>query len=350
MRVALIIPSLKKFGPIVFTDYLVKSLLDKVDYVEVFYLSSHSPGEHVVDFNCKVTKLSFFTKYDFSDFDIIHSTMLLPDLYVVIHKLYKNHSCVSSMHNYIDVDLKMLYSFLKYIAMTKLWYFSLKHFENIIVSSESMLEYYSKRLPMASNIKVINYGIPSPCISDGSVSECDLLSRLKEKYTILGTCGLLIKRKGFHQLVELLRINSEIAIIVIGSGPELQYLTNLALKANVSDRFILLGFKLNYLDYYKYFDVFVMSSYSEGFGIAMLEALSLCKPLVCSRLGIYESIFSPSDVGFFEPDDIESLAYAVDCVIKDLNRYSNSSFDIFSRNFTLDAMGRNHLAFYCSSI
>lgn len=38
------------------------------------------------------------------------------------------------------------------------------------------------------------------------------------------------------------------------------------------DRFILLGFKDNSIDYYKYFDIYAMTSYSEGFGLAMLES------------------------------------------------------------------------------
>jgi glycosyltransferase involved in cell wall biosynthesis len=348
MKIALIIPSLKKFGPIVFTDYLVRSLISKVDYIEVFYFSPHNQDDILVDFQCKVTQLNFFEKFDFKSFDIIHSTMFLPDLYVFIHGLNKKNYCVSSMHNYIDIDLKMLHPFYKYYPIVKLWYLSLNKFHNFVVSSESMLNYYSEKLPSTANIKLINYGIPKAIISKDEVDEFEFLEKIKRTYTIVGSCGLLIKRKGFHQLVELLTFNSEIAVVIIGSGPELQSLNSLAIKLGVADRFHLLGFKSNYLDYYKYFDLFAMCSYSEGFGLAMLEALSLKIPLVCSDLEIYNNIFSSDEVCLFEPDNMDSLVNSIEMVISNISRFSESSYLLYSNFFTLDVMGNNHRDFYIS--
>ncbi|MDT3275665.1 glycosyltransferase family 4 protein [Shewanella sp. SP2S2-4] len=348
MKIALIIPSLKKFGPIVFTDYLVQSLINKIDSVEVFYFSSHNEDDVLVDFQCKVTKLSFFKKYDFKCFDIIHSTMFLPDFYVFIHGLNKSNNCVSSMHNYIDVDLKMLHPFYKSNIIIKLWYLALNSFNNFIVSSESMFDYYSEKLPSSSNLKLINYGIPQAIVSERNIQEFDFLTEIKSRYTIVGSCGLLIKRKGFHQLVELLKFNSDIVVVIIGSGPERSSLISLANKLGVLNRLHLLGFKSNYIDYYKYFDIFVMCSYSEGFGLAMLEALSLKIPLVCSELEIYKNVFPSDEVCFFEPDNIQSLVNSISLTMSNIQYFSESSYRLYSNAFTLDVMGNSHRDFYIS--
>lgn len=351
MKIALLIPSLKKFGPVVFTDYLVKSIINKVDYVEVFYFNAHTDNEVVVDFTCKTTKLNFFKKYDFSAFDIIHSTMLKPDLYLALHKIYKTSITCSSMHNYIYKDLSMLYPKYKAMLMTRLWFFALKKLDYFIVSSKDMETYYRNLLPRKSTLEIIGYGIPSPQVDEyQEVEEHSELSRLKRKYTIIGSCGLIIKRKGFEQLLNLLVNDERLAVVLIGNGSEFDILTEQAKILGISERFKILGFKRNSISYYKYFDVFVMCSYSEGYGLAMLEALAVSLPLICSDLSIYNPVFSYPDVALFEPGDIESLKAALNFTLANKESMSKASYKLYENNFSLESMGNFHASYYESLV
>ena len=347
MRIALLIPSLKKFGPIVFTDYLVRSMQDKVSYIEVFYFNSHSEDDVLVDFVCKKTKLNFFEKYDFSSFDIVHSTMLIPDLYLALKGVYKKSIVCSSMHNYIYNDLSMLYPRFKAKVMTNIWYYSLSKFTNFIVSSDDMKRYYQQKLHKKSNLNVIAYGIPQPELNPHTqVDEHEDLVALKSRYTVLGSCGLIIKRKGFNQLVDLLVIDERLAVVLIGDGPEFKALNKYAKEKGVSERFRILGFKRNSEQYYKYFDIFVMCSYSEGYGLAMLEALALSLPLVCSNLDIYNPIFNTPSVALFEPGNINTLKSAIDFALKNAKAMSIDSYSLYENNFSLDSMGSAHVDYY----
>mgnify|MGYP003645370563 FL=1 len=347
MKIALLIPSLKKFGPIVFTDYLIQSIIDKVNYVEVFYFNSHDDSDVVVDFSCKTTKLNFFKKYDFSSFDIVHSTMLKPDLYVAFHKIYKTSITCSSMHNYIYKDLSMLYPKYKAVLMTKLWISTLKKLDDFIVSSNDMESYYRNLLPSKSTFEIIGYGIPKPQVEGKhKVEEFDELSQLKSKYTVLGSCGLIIKRKGFDQLLNLLADDKSLAVVLIGDGPEFDTLIEKAEKLDVSDRFKILGFKKNSISYYKFFDVFIMCSYSEGYGLAMLEALAVSLPLICSDLDIYKPVFSMPNVALFEPGNVASLKSALDFTLVNKERMSENSYKLYKNNFSLESMGDAHKNYY----
>lgn len=348
MKVALLIPSLNKFGPIVFTDFLVRSLKLQNVEVEIFYFDDNKHFMSSVEFDCKTTKINFFRTYDFSSFDILHSTMLKPDCYIAYHNLSKKFNCVTSMHNYIDIDLSMLHSPIRSFLMIKLWYLALKRFSNFIVSSKSMEMFYFQKLTNKAKISVINYGIDLSESLPDLIMERDILNELRCKYKIIGSCGLIIKRKGFEQLVELLRVNPRIAVVIIGTGPEEKSLIELAKKYDVYHRLLILGFKKNALDYYHYFDVFAMCSFSEGFGLAMLQALALKLPLVCSNLDIYKDVFDAESVALFNPGSISSLNLAVNNVLADIERYKCMSYGLFNKHFSLYEMGLGHSTLYHS--
>ena len=66
----------------------------------------------------------------------------------------------------------------------------------------------------------------------------------------------------------------------------------------------------------KYADVFMISSYSEGFSLALLEAGNIGSSVVCSDIPAFNLPFSRNEVSFFNLDDIESLENAVDEALK----------------------------------
>ncbi len=56
MKIAFILPSLDHKGPIVAAQNLIKSLMGKVEKIEVFYFNDVS----CLDMGVKATKISFF--------------------------------------------------------------------------------------------------------------------------------------------------------------------------------------------------------------------------------------------------------------------------------------------------
>ncbi|HBN06257.1 MAG TPA: hypothetical protein DD434_10800, partial [Bacteroidales bacterium] len=172
----------------------------------------------------------------------------------------------------------------------------------------------------------------------------------KKGYLIIGSVGLLVYRKGFSQLIELLKSNCDIALVIIGEGPERNNLETLAKKNNVLDRIWLPGFRNDSYSYYKYFDIYAHVSYSEGFGLAMLEALSHKIPLICSRLDIYREYFTDEDVSYFEAGNVCALNKALYIIRNKLPFYSKKSYDLFLKYFSDEAMAKKHKEYYESII
>lgn len=65
-------------------------------------------------------------------------------------------------------------------------------------------------------------------------------------------------------------------LVIIGDGPDWDYLESVAANLNLHDRVHFIGLKANPYVWMKHADTFVLSSRGEGFGLVLVEALLLC--------------------------------------------------------------------------
>lgn len=346
IKIAFILPSLANRGPIVFTKYLVDSLTEKVDLVDIY----HFDNINEIEFKCNSYNVKSIKDINLFKYDIVQTTMFRPDVYLAlsqkVKKSNRNPIIISGIHNYINEDMKYNYGYLKGLIISKIWLLFLKLFDGVVYSSDEMVNYYSKKIGKIP-YKRISYGINEISYKQISLDyERDILDLKENNYKIIGAVGLLIKRKGFHQIIEALKDIKDHALVLIGSGPEEAMLKKLVEESGLTDRVVFTGFQQNSKEYYKYFDIYCLCSYSEGFGLAMLEALSAKIPLVCSNLDIYNEYFFQEDVGLFEVDNIDSLILQIDRINKDDSHFSESSYRLFKKHFDVDKMAYEHVCFY----
>jgi glycosyltransferase involved in cell wall biosynthesis len=89
--------------------------------------------------------------------------------------------------------------------------------------------------------------------------------------------------KGFAQALISLPANS--LLIIIGKGKHEQKLRKLIAELKLEDRVILTGHVNNAKKLFRAFDLFVLSSDHEPFGMVLLEAMAADLPVVCSDCG-----------------------------------------------------------------
>lgn len=94
-----------------------------------------------------------------------------------------------------------------------------------------MQSYMNKIFNEKKKYPLIGYGIPKKELKeiDNNVKKI-----LENKYTVLGSCGLLIERKGFKQLIEFLRNNLQYAVVILGEGEDRVNLEKLIKEYNLS--------------------------------------------------------------------------------------------------------------------
>jgi glycosyltransferase involved in cell wall biosynthesis len=344
MKIAYILPSLDHKGPILIAQSIVNELAIEVDF-DVYYFDAIEE----VEFKAKTIKIDFKQKIDFQKYDIIHTHMFRPDLYVFIRSILgqcKSVKKVSTIHQFIDHDLKNQHPLVKATIAGSLWHLTFKRFDTLVALNELMYRMYKERFSNKKVVKIHN-GI-NEMNEDLSIPQSDIerINEFKKNHVCLGTAAQLTKNKGFHQVVELLAINTKLCFIVIGDGEQFVSLNEMAKKNNTSDRVLFLGRRDNAKHYFKYFDIFMMTSEREGFPVSLLEAASFSIPAVCTDNSIFRNIFSEDEVPFFEHENINSLNEAVNKVIKNKELYSKKIFNRFKRDYTSKIMANNYLQLY----
>jgi glycosyltransferase involved in cell wall biosynthesis len=108
---------------------------------------------------------------------------------------------------------------------------------------------------------------------------------------LIGAVANLFPRKGYEYLLEALadvrKIVPHVHCIIVGEGDEEYYekLMNLVRAKDLNEVVTFAGFQPNVLEYMADFDVVVLPSILEGFGIVLLEGMAMGKPVVASRVG-----------------------------------------------------------------
>lgn len=125
------------------------------------------------------------------------------------------------------------------------------------------------------------------------------------KAPIIGNIGNLNIQKGQIYLIEampeILKKHPLATLEIIGEGPERGNLLKKIKQLKLSRNVTLLGNKNDIARYFDRFDVFVLPSIAETFGIAILESMSVGVPVVASKVGGIPDIITDHKNGILVP-------------------------------------------------
>lgn len=342
MKIAYIIPSLKNQGPIIVVRDIILGLLNKVNCIDVYYFDE----EIELDFPCKTYKISIFQKVDFNKYDIVHSHMLRSDFYIWYHR-NKHHKSkfVSTLHQIIYDNLKGNYNSLVAFIFEKIWIKLLSKQDYIVYLTQSMARIYKDKIKQKSIVIYNGRDINKETINE-VVEEHNEFLKLKEKFKIMGTHCLLTKRKGIHQSILALKQLPDYFFIIVGDGIEMQNLKNVAKSEGVYERCMFLGYKKNSISYLKYFDVYLATSYSEGFSLSVIEAGECKLPIVCSDIESFREPYSENEVEFYTLNNINALVNAIKNAYKNREFYSVNIFKKITTKYSVKNMSNEYLELY----
>jgi len=342
MKIAFILPSLANKGPILVCKDIVCNIYDDLDKCIVYYFDEIVE----VSFPCEVKKINFFTLIDFDQYDIIHTHMFRPDIFIWMQGIFRRRKfkSVSTIHTAIYDDLDFAYSKVKSLILPPIWKTSWNSFDKIVVLTEYAKKYYSD---LKTPLNVIPNG---RSITEKSIDDLDLgiIDEIRTKYKILGTVASFDERKGLKQIVQALVHLEDFCFLIIGDGKEAfkNSLLELSKELDVADRLIFLGKKNEGDRYIPYFDIFVIPSISEGFPLAILEAIAHKTPVVCSNIPVFNEAFASNEVSFFELFNIESLIKAIRYAEINADNLLKNALIKYAENYTPKIMGMKYVKLY----
>lgn len=90
----------------------------------------------------------------------------------------------------------------------------------------------------------------------------------------------------------------KIGMIVVGEGREKNKLKQLVAGYNLEGNIIFEGWQSDLISYYKTSNVFLSTSFYEGYGLTIIEALACGCPVISSDVGIAGEVISEGESGF----------------------------------------------------
>jgi glycosyltransferase involved in cell wall biosynthesis len=139
---------------------------------------------------------------------------------------------------------------------------------------------------------------------------------------IVGNVAALVPHKGQRHLIEA-------AAIVVKTIPDARFVLagegelRPALEKQIKDHHLeknvfLAGFRPDVLSVHKAFDVFVMSSVTEGLGTSLLDAMACGKPIVATAAGGMPEVVEDGQTGLLVPPrDHQAMAGAIVMLLRD---------------------------------
>ncbi len=227
-------------------------------------------------------------------------------------------------------------------------------FDKIVCVSETIKEIFSGTMKLHVPIEVYYNTNESERIlhlADESI-ETDLFS--SETINIIGT-GKLTENKGFDRVARIIsRLiidNYRVHYYILGEGEKRRELESYIKENNLDNYVTLLGYQTNPYKYLKQTDLFVCSSYAEGFSTAATEALIVGIPVCTVEVaGMKEMLGANNEYGVIVPNDDESLYSGIKELLdnKELLHYYKNKAEERGKDFstakTVEAVEKMFLA------
>jgi glycosyltransferase involved in cell wall biosynthesis len=171
---------------------------------------------------------------------------------------------------------------------------------------------------------------------------------------VVGNVAALVPHKGQRYLVDAAHLVvqqlPDARFVILGEGELREHLQKHVHEHRLDKHVLLPGFRTDVLGCLKGFDLFVMSSVTEGLGTSLLDAMAAARPIVATTAGGIPEIVEDGVNGLLVPPrDHHALSEAIVRALKDpalRRRMGDAGFARVNERFTVDRMVAGTAAVY----
>ncbi len=285
-------------------------------------------------------------------FDVLHSHGYKANILVgLVPRWIRKIPFVSTLHGWTATEKKITALHL----YERLDQFSLRQHDAIVAVSDVMLRDSRLSSSVRNRMTVIPNGIPA---LDTDVPGADAVSAeaagFRASGFVVGAIGRLSREKAHCDLLEAVAVlksqGRDVRAVIIGEGPERQRLQEVADRLGIGERLSLLGYRDRAEEYLRFFDLFVLTSITEGLPITLLEAMRAKVPIVATSVGGVPGVFCGTNGAMLvSPGNSAELAMAISAIMEDAagaRELAENSHGLFVEKFTSDKMADGYMAVY----
>jgi len=195
---------------------------------------------------------------------------------------------------------------------------SLRHIDAVVLVHRGMLSNPELKKVRGVHFHIVNNAIPFDPATQQTQQTQQTLDRTIVQFCqqgfTLGSIGRLSPEKGYNYLIEaldrLVKDGLDARLVIIGEGGERGSLERLASELGIADRVLLPGYRDGAKRYLPLFNVFVLSSLTEGLPITLLEAMRAGTPVAATRVGGIPDVLGEAGI-LVQPESPVALAEAI---------------------------------------
>jgi len=277
--------------------------------------------------------------------DLIHTHGYKSDIIGYLAARRAGVACVSTPHGYgLHNDAKLRFYY--YIS----GHF-LKRFDRVAPLSEELADQVREMGVSESRLQVIENAFDvdeiDAVIKASPIRKASNISRI-------GYVGQLIPRKQIDQLINVFaRLSAkepDLELIIAGEGKQRAELEALANSLECRDKISFLGYVEDRLELMRTFDMFVMTSASEGIPRSLMEAMALSLPVVAYNIQGVDVLIEHDATGLLAPlSDQDSLESNISSIIDNIDvaqRLGNGARMHVETRFSASRMSDEYQALY----
>jgi glycosyltransferase involved in cell wall biosynthesis len=247
--------------------------------------------------------------------DIIQSHLFGSNVYCSLAGLICRVPVISVFHGAVDVNpssrlLRAKFSILRR-GSTRIVYVS--HSLGAAISKNGMLDTHAAQ--------VIYNGVDTDVFQPRPDRSIRQQLGLADSDIVIGCMGNIRRPKGYdvllHAAAQLVSHSPQYKFLIAGdaSGRLYEELLQLRARLGLTQHVFFLGFRADVAGVLNNFDVFLLSSTSEGFSIATIEAMACGLPVVVTRSGGPEEIVTDREDGLLvDPASPAQIAAALESI------------------------------------
>lgn len=279
-----------------------------------------------------------------NQYDILH-THLFHSLYLIgIANMIHSMKSILIYTEHSTNNKRRTYKFFKFIEK-KIY----NQYRAIISISNAVSEELQKWIEYSGEKYIIRNGINLKEFKDSSRINFEKIDKkIPGKSKLILMVGRFVPSKDHLTVVKSLRyLESNVHLLFAGEGPLLTQVQKETKNYNLEDRVHFLHFRTDIPNLIKTSDIVVLSSFWEGFGLVIIEAMASGKPIVVSDIkGIREVV---KNYGIkFEPGNSKVLAKEIDELLKNKQKYDEYRKRSLTRAevFKIENTAREYIKIY----
>lgn len=254
--------------------------------------------------------------------DIIHAHLFSVGVYAAIVGIITRRPVVVTLHGMIDgFMIKTFHTRIKLLICkygVKKFIFVSQYLKNRFIANCRIKEYQAVVIP--NGIKIINYKR-----SPNDHMDMRKMFGFSNNDFLIGAIGNIRKPKRYDLLIRaalhLKQQGINMKIIIVGDYMDAKDIKNeldvFIANNNLTNEVFFLGFHENIIPIINMIDIYVLSSESEGFSIATIEAMAMEKAVLTTKCGGTEEILSNGQYGLLvNKNDVNSISDGIQFLLK----------------------------------